>query len=160
MSASDRSRSGPTILAVILLVLHFLLRPLLVDWSVGPDLLAGGLLLAALELRAGVAAVIGFAVGVLEAAMAGSGLGTLAIVYAVAGYAGARSWDLMFADARLFLPVYLTLGCWVLQLAPAGFASASGLTWGLALVRGPASALLTAALCWPLARAAAGARVV
>lgn len=154
MSGEGRSRSGTALLAAGLLVLHFLLRPLLAEWSVGPDLLAGGLLLAALDLRAGTAAVLGFVAGVLEGAMAGAGMSALSIAYALAGYLGARSWDLMFADARLFLPVYLVLGSWLLQVVPAGVAAEPGLGWGLALLRGPASALLTAALCWPLARAA------
>ncbi|MFQ5530396.1 MAG: hypothetical protein ACE5FP_08615, partial [Gemmatimonadota bacterium] len=64
----DRMMS--TLAVVGLLLVHFFLRPRLMAFSAAPDLLVGGLLLAALRLRADHAAALGFTLGVLDAAMA------------------------------------------------------------------------------------------
>ena len=98
---------------VLLLLLHFLLRPWLTGLPVGPDLLVGGLLLAALHLRAGTAAVLGFVLGPLEAAMALGDPGMYALVLTVTGYLAARSRDVLFADAPIFILVYLFVGTWL-----------------------------------------------
>lgn len=151
-------RGGGAGLAVAVLVLigaHFLTRPVLVDWPVSPDLLAGGLLLGALRLRAGYAAVLGFALGLLEGAVMVSGTGYLAAVYAVVAYGAVRSWELFFTDARLLVPVYLMVGTWALAVASAAVAGA-GPSWGYALLEAPASGLLTALLCAPIYRLLCG----
>lgn len=142
---------GPVALVALLLLLHFSLRPWLAGWAGAPDLLTGGLLVAALRLRAGYAAALGSVLGLLEAAMALRGLGTLMIVYALVGYAAARSRDLLFSDARAFFPLYVFLGVWV---AHAGVALlGGGLDPRLALLEAPMSAGLTAAVCWVAERA-------
>lgn len=129
--------------AAVLAVLHFLLRPYLVEVWWGPDLLVASVLVAALHLRAGRAALAGFALGLLEGAMALEGLGVLAAGYASLAYAGARTWDLFYADARLYLPAYLVLGAWLLLLVNA-WTTMGELTWSFSLVRAPAAAVATA----------------
>lgn len=142
-----RGARGRLLLVGALVLLHFALRPLLVEWAGAPDLLAGGLLLAALRIRAGGAAALGFTLGLLEGSMALEGVGASMIAYTAAGYLAARSRDLIFTDARVFLPLYLFAGTWLLQV---GLAVATG-------VRAPAeallllaslSALLTTLVCW------------
>lgn len=148
---AGRSRGyGALVLGLILL--HFLLRPLLIGWPGAPDLLAGGLLLAALRLRAGWAAALGFVLGLLEGAMALEGMGSLMVVYTATGYLAARSRDLIFTDARVFLPLFLFLGVWAVQVA---VGAAAGLPPGEAAVLGaPLTAVTTALVCW------AGVRLV
>lgn len=134
-------------LAAVLLVLHFFLRPVLVGWPGAPDLLLGGLLLAALHLRAGYAALLGTVLGLLEGAMALQGPGSLMIVYALAGYAASRCRDLLFSDARTFLFLYVAIGVWATQVGLALFGPPV-LDLRLAAFEAPLSALATAVICW------------
>lgn len=99
-----------------LLVIHFLFRPLFVRLPVAPNLLVGGLLLATLRLRAGHAALLGFGLGLLEAAMALEGMGWYALALTVIGYAGARARDLLFSDARFYVFGYLFFGTWLAEV--------------------------------------------
>ncbi|MDT8435145.1 MAG: hypothetical protein RRA92_00180 [Gemmatimonadota bacterium] len=142
----DRAVSAWTGLAAGLLVtIHFLLYPVWAGLAVGPNLLVGGLLLAALHLRAGHAGLLGFLLGLLEAGMTLDGLGSATLVLTLAGYGAARARDLLFADARFYAFVYLLAGTWVTDLAlratgsgDSSFAHAAGAAF--------VSALLTAAV--------------
>lgn len=156
-AVSVRARRGMLLAGVVggLLVLHFLLRPLFTGWPVSPDLLAGALLLATLRLRAGHAAALGFSLGLLEGAMALSGVGWLAVSYGLAAYAAVRSWELVFTDERSFLPVYLLAGVWLLDVLTVAL-TGGGLGWGFVLLRAPAEAVLTAVVCVPLGRLVSG----
>ncbi|MDH3427677.1 MAG: rod shape-determining protein MreD [Gemmatimonadota bacterium] len=114
-SVADLQRADTmlsTLTVVALLLVHFLLRPRL-DFIAAPDLLVGGLLLAALRLRAGQAAALGFALGILDAAMALENLGIYGLVLLMVAFAAARSRDLLFADARFFVAIYLFVGTWI-----------------------------------------------
>lgn len=140
---------------VLLAVIHFLFRPVLVEWIVAPDLLTGSVLLGGLAFGAGTAAGVGFGLGVLEGAMALSGIGEAALVYALLGYLTARWRDLFLADVPAFLFLYLFLGCWItmvilasLERAPPG--------WTFVLLQAPVSAALTAVVCGTGAQVAAG----
>jgi len=138
---------GPDALVIVgLLVLHFTFYRYFVRWPALPNLLVGALLLTALHLRAGYAAFVGFGLGVLEAAMGLEGLGSISAVLAVIGYLGARSRDLLFADTRHYVPVYLFAGTWLAEVAlmlvmPGGPSLLSGLVFA------PISALGTAVVC-------------
>lgn len=142
---------------VALVILHFTLYRFLVRWPAMPNLLVGGLLLAALRMRAGYAAFLGFGLGVLEAAMGLEGLGTTSLVLALVGYLGARSRDLLFADARHYVFVYLFAGTWIAEvsliLAMPGGPNLLG-----ALVLAPVSALGTAVVCGAAESVAASIR--
>lgn len=109
----------------VLLLVHFLFRPTLTEFGLAPDLLSGGLLLAALRLRAGHAAMLGFVLGVLDAAMALENPGVVGLVLLTIAFAAARSRDLLFADARFFVVVYLLVGTWLARVALALLGSAS-----------------------------------
>jgi len=145
------------VVVVALVILHFTLYRFLVRWPAMPNLLVGGLLLAALRMRAGYAAFLGFGLGVLEAAMGLEGLGTTSLVLALVGYLGARSRDLLFADARHYVFVYLFAGTWIAEvsliLAMPGGPNLLG-----ALVLAPVSALGTAVVCGAAESVAASIR--
>jgi cell shape-determining protein MreD len=146
MLGERRAEAVNAIVVALLVLLHFTFRPFLLAAPVAPDLLVGGLLLAALRLRAGYAALLGFILGLLEAAMALEGMGEVALVLAVVGYMGARSRDLLFADARYFVPAYVFAGTW---LAQAGILLLVADTFEPVrmFVIGPGNAVLTALLC-------------
>lgn len=147
MTTSNRGGWSPdTVMVVALILLHFTLYRFFVRWPAMPNLLIGALLLASLRLRAGHAAFLGFSLGVLEGAMALDGMGTISIVLTLIGYLAARSRDLLFADARYYVLIYLFVGTWVAELIlmlamPGG----PGLLGGLVVA--PVSALGTAAVC-------------
>jgi len=143
------SRRGWTpdgVLVVALVLVHLTLFRFFVRWPAMPNFLIGGLLLAALRMRAGYAAFFGFSLGILEAAMGLEGMGTISIVLTVIGYLAARSRDLLFADARYFVFIYLFAGTWFAEVSlmlamPGG----PGILGGLVLA--PVSALGTALVC-------------
>ncbi|TFG64201.1 MAG: hypothetical protein E4H28_05460 [Gemmatimonadales bacterium] len=118
--ASDLQREDAVLATfgvTVLLLIHFLFRPSLTSFIAAPDLLVGGLLLASLRLRAGHAAALGFGLGVLDAAMALENPGTNALVLLTIAFTAARSRDLLFADARFFVVVYLLAGTWLARTA-------------------------------------------
>lgn len=114
MSGPTAGRTAGLVGATLLALVHFLARPALASGWMSPDLLAGALLLAALHLRAGAAAAVGFALAVLEASVALTDPAALAAVYTITGYLAVRSWELLFADVRIFLPTFLLFGSWLL----------------------------------------------
>ena len=128
------------VLVVAFILLHFSFRPFLVSWPVAPDLLTAAVLLGALSLRAGPAAILGFTLGILESGMALAG-GWTALIYTLAGYLGARFRELIFADLRLLLPLYLFLGTWVIHLTIAALTDSLDVRSGLLIA--PVEALLT-----------------
>lgn len=134
-----------TVVALVLL-LHFLLRPGLTALPVGPDLLVGGLLLAALRVRAGTAAVLGFCLGPLEAAMVLGDPGMYAFVLTATGYLAARSRDVLFADAPIFIVVYLFTGTWLARAALIMFGGGEGAIGGAVALAG-LDAVATAVVC-------------
>lgn len=146
MTVLRRGWSADAVVVVILVVLHFTLYRFFGAWPALPNLLIGGLLLGALRMRAGYAAFLGFGLGVLEAAMGMEGLGTLSLVLTLVGYLGARSRDLLFADARHYVFIYLFVGTWIAEvaliLAMPGVPNLLG-----ALVLAPVSAFGTAVVC-------------
>lgn len=142
------------VLVGLLVVAHFALRPLLVGWPGAPDLAAGAVLLGTLRVRAGYAAVLGFVLGLLEGSMAMTGMGGLMVVYTLAAYGGARSRELIFADPRIFVPLYLLAGVWIIQVASALLTGAAVGPERL-LVTAPLSAVTTAAICWVVVRMSA-----
>lgn len=137
---------GYLVLVGLLVVLHFLLRPALVAWPMGPDFLTGAVLLGGLRLRAGSSASLGFGVGALDGALALSGIGRVAFVYAVLGYTTSRWRDLFFSDVPLYVFGYLFVGCWVAKLVLSGLEDLS-LGWTFALLHAPVASALTAGIC-------------
>lgn len=144
----DAGRLTALAAVVVLAALHLLLHPLLSGWSASPHLVAGAVLVAGARLRPGSAAVVGFALGLLEEAMILAGPGPLAALYAATGYLSAHAWTMLFTDSRSFLPVYLVFGGWVLIVANTWITSGS-LMWSFSFVGAPAGALLTALVATP-----------
>ncbi len=146
--------SAEWVLVGLFILVHFSAHPLLATWPAGPDLLACGLLLGSLQLRAGPAAGFGFILGLLEASMALGGLGPTMVIFTLAGYAGARLRDLLYSDSARFIPSFLFIGIWVVQLLIAA-TTAWPPELRLLLVHAPLSAAGSALLYW-LSRRAIG----
>jgi cell shape-determining protein MreD len=110
---NGQARWGFWLLVVLLVVLHFVLRVGMGLQQLAPDLLVIALLLAAREVRAGSAAMLGLGFGILDGALVPFTMGASALALTVLGFAGARTRDLASGDNYLFLAVYLFAGKWL-----------------------------------------------
>jgi rod shape-determining protein MreD len=93
-----------------LVVLHFLLH---VGFSIeraAPDLLTLALLLAARETGMGLAAGVGFVLGILEDAFSVLAFGASTLAMTLVGILGARTRDLFVGDSVRFFFVYFGAG--------------------------------------------------
>jgi rod shape-determining protein MreD len=97
----------------VLVVLYFLLRVGLGLGALAPDLLVVALLLASRRMRAGQAAGLGFALGMLDGAAHQLTFGAAAVALSILGYLGARSREPFSGDSPVLLALYLFAGKWL-----------------------------------------------
>ncbi len=120
-------------------------------WPISLDLMAGALILGSLLLRPDRAAILGAALGILEASISLGPLGPSMFVFAATGFIGAWLSDFLYSDSPQFVPIFLFGGIWLLQavltLLSAGASSVQSLFF-----HSPLSALLTALVLGVLAR--------
>jgi rod shape-determining protein MreD len=125
------------------------------SWYASPNLLLCGLLVAAHGLRPGVAALVGFLLGLLEDAMAVSHFGLATLLLVLIAYLGSMARDLFLGEEPLFMGTYLFAGTWAYEAA-LFLLMGAGPDWALYLfLRAPLDALLTGAvgyLVLPFAR--------
>src|SRR5215204_3902549 len=100
------------LLCSVLVFLHYTLRPLLA-WRASADFLIIALLLAAVRVRPGVAAVIGFIVGLASDSLA---LGAGALAMTMIGFSWSKLKAVFFADHVLLNGFFLFLGKWVYEV--------------------------------------------
>lgn len=142
---------GRWVVIGLILILHFAFHPWWGRWTAGPDLLVGGLLLAALHVRAGQAAILGFVLGALEASMALGPLGPTMLVLVLSGFGGAWIRDVFYSDSGRFGPTFLIIGVWIVEIA-LGLVSGAPVSASSLVVAAPASAVLTMVICVGLDR--------
>jgi rod shape-determining protein MreD len=130
---------------VLLLVLHHTLRPLLA-WRVEVDWQLIALVLLALRVRPGIAALTGFGLGLVMDAMVPAAFGAEALALTFVGYAGARFRTGFFGESVMVGTVIIGLGKVAADLAVL-VAEGRLRGWSLVAQLGlwtPLSALLTA----------------
>lgn len=96
--------------ALALVALHFLLHVSFGLEGAAPDLLTLALLLVARKTGTGLAAALGFFMGLLEDAFSVLAFGASALAMTVVGILGARTRELFVGDSAVFLAAYLTMG--------------------------------------------------
>jgi len=135
------------LMLALLVTLHFTLRPLL-DWRAGVDFLVIGVLLVAVRVRPGVAAVLGLALGAAVDAMNPEAMGAGALAMTLMAFAASRLKAAFFADDLGLNAVFVFLGKVFFDIV-ATFAEGrlSGMTllWQL-IAWTPLSAVATAAV--------------
>lgn len=99
----------------ILVVLHFTLRPLL-GWRVEMDFLVVALLLAAVRVRPGVAAAIGFSLGLVSDAITPDAIGSGALAMTAIGFSASWMKAVFFADNLALNGFFFFLGKWAFDL--------------------------------------------
>lgn len=100
---------GVALMLVVLLILHFTLRPLL-DWRAGVDFVVIGTLLVAVRSRPGVAALVGFALGLAIDAMSPTSLGAGTLAMTLVGFSASRLKAAFFADDVLLNAIFVFVG--------------------------------------------------
>lgn len=103
------------LLCAILIFLHYTLRPLLA-WRASADFLIIALLLAAVRVRPGVAAIFGFVLGLASDSLAVSAFGAGALAMTLIGFTWSRLKAVFFADHVLLNGFFLFLGKWAYEI--------------------------------------------
>lgn len=96
---------------VLLVVLHFALRPVLA-WRAQVDFLVIALLLVAVRTRPGVAALAGFALGLLSDALTPESFGAGALAMTVVGFGASWLKAAFFADNIVLNGIFIFAGKW------------------------------------------------
>ena len=99
----------------LLVVLHYTLRPLL-GWRAPMDFLLIALLLIAVRVRPGMAAVIGFAIGFVADSLTPAALGAGAVAMTLVGYGASWLKAVFFADNIALNAFFFFLGKWAFDV--------------------------------------------
>lgn len=136
---------GVALMLVVLLALHFTLRPLL-DWRAGVDFVVIATLVVAVRARPGVAAIVGFALGLAIDAMSPTALGAGTLAMTLVGFSASRLKAAFFADDVLLNAIFVFVGKAmfdVIYLLAEGRLGGMALLWQL-LLWTPLASLATA----------------
>jgi rod shape-determining protein MreD len=143
--APDRLKLTAALL--LLLALHFVLRPRFAASPFAPDLVLVALLFLAIRTRPAVGAIAGFIVGLLSDAVAPTTFGAGAFALTIVGFVAGWLKAVVFADNLLVNALIVFGASWardVLQVAASNQLRGGALGMQL-LVLSPAAALSTAA---------------
>jgi rod shape-determining protein MreD len=116
MSSRRVSRGQLVLVLVLLLVLQFYLRPRLWNARVSPDFLLIGLMLFAMRSGAGVGALAGFLVGLIEDTLTPARFGAATLAHTIVGYLAAWGRAVFFADNMLVNAGFVAAGLWLRDL--------------------------------------------
>lgn len=152
----DRLRRGAVLLLLVLL--HFGLRPWLGTGRAAPDFLLLALLVYAIGTRPGKAAVAGFLIGLLSDAVRPVAFGSAMLAYTVVGYLAAWGKAVFFAENPVVAAAFFFGGVVVrdvLVLVWGGGLSGGGLAWQLVFwtpLQGLATAIVGLAVLYVFRR--------
>ena len=116
MSPNRVSRVQLLLVMLLLLILQFYLRPRLWDARISPDFLLIALMLFAMRSSPGVAALAGFAVGLIADTLTPARFGAGALAHTLVGYLGSWGRSVFFADNVLVNAAFVAAGLWVRDL--------------------------------------------
>jgi rod shape-determining protein MreD len=101
---------------LLLVVLHFYVRPRLWGPRVSPDFLFVGLMLYAMRSGPGPAALAGFLVGLAADALTPARFGASAMAHTLVGYFASWGRAVFFADNLLVNAAFVAVGLWARDL--------------------------------------------
>jgi rod shape-determining protein MreD len=123
-----------TFVLLLLVLLHFAVRPWLGDSRGAPDFLLLALMLYAIRARPGNGALAGFAVGLVGDALTQEAFGAGILAHTVVGYLLAWGKAIFFPDNLLVNAGFFLVGAWardVLFLLADGHLSLAAMAWQL-----------------------------
>jgi len=103
------------IVCLILIVLHYTLRPLL-GWRASIDFLLIALVFGAVRMRPASAAIFGFALGLATDSLALGAFGAGALAATIVGFAASWLKAVFFADNLALNGFFLFMGKWLFDL--------------------------------------------
>jgi rod shape-determining protein MreD len=101
---------------LLLVVLHFYIRPRLWGPRVSPDFLFVGLMLYSMRSAPGAAALAGFLVGLAADALTPARFGAGALAHTIVAYLASWGRAVFFADNLLVNAAFVAVGLWVRDL--------------------------------------------
>jgi rod shape-determining protein MreD len=113
MSSNRVSRIQLLLVMLLLVILQFYIRPRLWDARISPDFLLIALMLFAMRSSPGVAALAGFAVGLMADTLTPARFGAGALAHTLVGYLGSWGRSVFFADNVLVNAGFVAVGLWV-----------------------------------------------
>jgi rod shape-determining protein MreD len=113
MSPNRVSRVQLLLVMLLLVVLQFYVRPRLWDARISPDFLLIALMLFAMRSTPGVAALAGFAVGLIADTLTPARFGAGALAHTLVGYLAAWGRAVFFADNILVNAGFVAFGLWL-----------------------------------------------
>ena len=113
MSAGAALRTAAIV--VVLVVLQFAVQPLM-PWRVSPDFLVIALMYAAVRIRPGAAAVLGFALGLVTDSLTLGGFGAGALALTIVGFGASWLKAAFFADTLGINAAFLFVGKWAFDV--------------------------------------------
>jgi len=103
------------VICAILIVLHYTLRPLLA-WPASIDFLIIALMFGSVRMRPGLAAVFGFALGLVSDSLSPGAFGAAALGMCIVGFGASWLKAVFFADNLALNGFFIFLGKWVFDL--------------------------------------------
>lgn len=100
---------------LVLVTLHYTLRPMLA-WHAPIDFLMIALLLVAVRARPGVAAIVGFSLGLLADSLTPGAFGAGALAMTLVGFGASWLKAAFFADNVALNAMFMFLGTWTFDL--------------------------------------------
>jgi rod shape-determining protein MreD len=105
----------PVIAFVVLIVLHYTLRPVL-GWRTSIDFLVIALLIASVRMRPGLAALLGFAMGLVADSLSVGAFGSAALAMSVVGFAASWLRAIVFAENLALHAAFFFAGKWLFDV--------------------------------------------
>lgn len=105
----------PVIAFLILVVLHYTLRPVL-GWRTSIDFLVIALLLASVRIRPGAAALLGFAIGLVADSLSVGAFGSAALAMSVVGFTASWLRAVVFAENLVLHAAFFFAGKWLFDI--------------------------------------------
>ena len=113
MRPTDIART--TVAFIVLVLLHYSLRPLL-GWRASPDFLVIALLLVAIRVRPGTAALLGLVMGLVSDSLELHAFGAGALAMSLVGFSASWLKAVFFADDVLLNAFFFFLGKWAFDV--------------------------------------------
>ncbi len=108
-----RNRMRLGIVLLMLVILHFGLRPLLGDGRFAPDFLFLALMVYSIRARPGQGAIAGFLVGILADSLSPVAFGAGALAHTIIGYLAAWGKAIFFAENLFVNAAFFFMGVWL-----------------------------------------------
>ena len=105
----------PVIAFVVLIILHYTLRPVL-GWRTSIDFLVIALLIASVRMRPGLAAMLGFAMGLVADSLSVGAFGSAALAMSVVGFAASWLRAIVFAENLALHAAFFFAGKWLFDV--------------------------------------------